>query len=706
MRKSVIDRIRSFSRRTYGRWIYQFLFVVLVILAISSSVLLFLLSSIDDNLNQINSNLVSSLKMDIESKLYDIQHYVASFSTSYLTGVLSNGFDEESLINSANGISDILKGYCRVNSLISHMHVYYPDLDIITGDQGAFKARHYYALLNKNSTEGVNEYLEYFANIHPGFSIIWRDGKPILCLTRLLRTNTITFGVIVVELDSDQLLYAVTNSQIDTTRFQNEFAVIYDGIIIATSTDSDIIGQSVDMIMSRLPETKKIVVLDSNIKKLEYVGLFNSITLDHQMFLSRVIVCTFLLFMVLFGVLTSIFFAKKNWKPVQQIMEKLDIEQVESSSDLEQVNNKIEKILNDYTYSEEKLTEYISIVSAVFLSSVLSGKKNKEQDIVDFANAFGVEFDLPCFVMVTVIGKDLEKIVSHLQCHLDFGSNLICCIQDEKLYIYVGLDDTENQQTARFVLEPYIDASEYFIGIGSKYDSLDNIIYSAREGYSLYKSGLCGIHSYSGEPLANTRYEDDEKLLDLFLKNINEKRYSQAISMIKDVFDHYFGTKEISSAELEMKFQGLKDKITSQAKNIPISAFDYSSKQALMDCTIQILGSLNDSGDHELPQKVMSIIKKNYKDSQFGLFSISQELNISNSYLSTKFKNEFGIGIAKCIGNLRMEEAKRLILTTDLPIREIALNVGFSSDIAFLRAFKRIEQTTPTNLRKQSKTNE
>ena len=267
MKNSVIDRIRSFSRRTYGRWIYQFLFVVLVILAISSSVLLFLLSSIDDNLNEINSNLVSSLKMDIESKLYDIQHYVASFSTSYLTGVLSNGFDEESLINSANGISDILKGYSRVNSLISHMHVYYPDLDIITGDQGAFKARHYYALLNNNSTEGVDEYLEYFANINSGFSIIWRDDKPILCLTRLLRTNTITFGVIVVELDSDQLLYAVTNSKIDTTRFHNEFAVIYDGIIIATSTPNDITGQSVDVIMSRLPETKKIVVMDSNIKK-------------------------------------------------------------------------------------------------------------------------------------------------------------------------------------------------------------------------------------------------------------------------------------------------------------------------------------------------------------------------------------------------------------------------------------------------------
>lgn len=702
MKESVIDRVKSFSKRTYGKWVYQILFIVMVILIISSSVLMYFLFSIDDNLNEINSNLVSFLKMDIEARLYDIQHYVASFSTSYLTGALSDGFDEESLRNSADSISDVLQGYCHVNSLISHMHVYYPDLDLMTGDIGAFKTKHYYSLLNKNSPAGMDEYLQIITNDHPGFYLAWSNGSPVLCIVRPLRTKTETFGFVVVELNGLQLLSSVNNEAIDTSRFQNEFAVIYDNYIIASSLTNSV-GQSIKDISASIPRTKKIVMLDSDTHLLKYAGVFKSITLDRQMYISRLLVCFLIVFIVLFGFFASMIFAKRNWQPVKRIMDKLNIDNENDQSGFEQLNDKIEGILRDYNSSEEKLTEYTSIISSVFLENILKEKKKDEKEIVEFANTLALEFSLPCFAIVTIVGDSLIQIMENLQKNIDYDSDIICCLMEDSLFVYVGLDDTDDQQKVKSIVETYVDANSYFVGIGSIYDSLDCIRFSAKEALSLYKSGLCGVHCYSGEPLSNNYIHDNKSILRIFLKCIEEKRYPQAISMISDVFNEYFGDGDVSSIEYEIKFHGIKDKLQQLSKDIDDSAFDYTSKESLMMSVIQVLGALNAVGDTDLPQKAMSIIRKKYNDPQFGLFSLSQELNVSNSYLSTKFKNEFGIGIARCIGNLRMDEAKRLIMTTDLPIREIATLVGFSSDIAFLRAFKRMESTTPTNMRKNIK---
>ena len=85
-----------------------------------------------------------------------------------------------------------------------------------------------------------------------------------------------------------------------------------------------------------------------------------------------------------------------------------------------------------------------------------------------------------------------------------------------------------------------------------------------------------------------------------------------------------------------------------------------------------------------------------------GLYMISDQLKVSNTYLSTSFKAKVGVGVVQYINELRIEQAKDLILTTDLSIKEIALAVGFTSDINFIRVFKKYEEKTPSSLRKES----
>ena len=84
-----------------------------------------------------------------------------------------------------------------------------------------------------------------------------------------------------------------------------------------------------------------------------------------------------------------------------------------------------------------------------------------------------------------------------------------------------------------------------------------------------------------------------------------------------------------------------------------------------------------------------------------GLYLVSEQLNASNSYLSTAFKNAYGVSLVQYLNRLRVEHAKKLILEPPMSIKEIALASGFSSDINFIRVFKKQENTTPSMLRKK-----
>lgn len=71
----------------------------------------------------------------------------------------------------------------------------------------------------------------------------------------------------------------------------------------------------------------------------------------------------------------------------------------------------------------------------------------------------------------------------------------------------------------------------------------------------------------------------------------------------------------------------------------------------------------------------------------------------SGDYLTRLFRMETGETICGYIMRLRMEEAKKLLLNTDLLIAQIAYAVGFHDEKYFLKAFRRREGVTPSDYR-------
>ncbi|MGE7110662.1 AraC family transcriptional regulator [Lysinibacillus sp. NPDC047702] len=74
-------------------------------------------------------------------------------------------------------------------------------------------------------------------------------------------------------------------------------------------------------------------------------------------------------------------------------------------------------------------------------------------------------------------------------------------------------------------------------------------------------------------------------------------------------------------------------------------------------------------------------------------------LNISTRHLLRIFKARFEVGPQVYLQQLRIEQAKKYLLTNQFSIKEIAISLGFEDEYYFSRAFKKVTNMAPSNYR-------
>ena len=107
--------------------------------------------------------------------------------------------------------------------------------------------------------------------------------------------------------------------------------------------------------------------------------------------------------------------------------------------------------------------------------------------------------------------------------------------------------------------------------------------------------------------------------------------------------------------------------------------------------------------EEELPastiERVLAYIEKTPL-SQITLKDVANNVHMNPSYLSQLFKLQLNKKFVDYITELRIEEGKRLLLTTSLRMSEIAERVGYSDLAYFSNNFKKITGFSPTDFRK------
>lgn len=113
-----------------------------------------------------------------------------------------------------------------------------------------------------------------------------------------------------------------------------------------------------------------------------------------------------------------------------------------------------------------------------------------------------------------------------------------------------------------------------------------------------------------------------------------------------------------------------------------------------------IIVTTRESKNNRLKTEVEKYINTYYYDSNLTLTSIAQKFNISPSYLTRYFKNHTGISLMRYLDNIRMEHAKKLLESTQLPLDEVVEQCGYVDKNNFIQKFKKTHGYTPIQYRK------
>ncbi|EPR13026.1 PocR ligand-binding domain-containing protein [Ruminiclostridium papyrosolvens] len=109
-------------------------------------------------------------------------------------------------------------------------------------------------------------------------------------------------------------------------------------------------------------------------------------------------------------------------------------------------------------------------------------------------------------------------------------------------------------------------------------------------------------------------------------------------------------------------------------------------------------GELLNSRENIILKPALDYIEK-YYTRNISLNNMASLCNISTSYFSKLFRRTIGDNFSNYINRIRIKKARELLETTDIPITNIALDLGFEDSGYFIKVFKKFEGVTPSKFR-------
>lgn len=203
-------------------------------------------------------------------------------------------------------------------------------------------------------------------------------------------------------------------------------------------------------------------------------------------------------------------------------------------------------------------------------------------------------------------------------------------------------------------------------------------------------------HTMNGnEELLGARFEIDFHLLAEYMESMQLLFWCNSVADknaayadLREVFDHilsrYFEKDEKSALDLQALYF--------QAAHILTSNFLVKADDTRLN--------MDDSQDRQRVRRIQNYIQANYQ-SQISLNNLSDQLYLSNAYLSKYVKKHLGLTFMEYLNNVRLFHAVDELLYTKKNMTHIALDNGFPTSAAFTKAFWDIYGEAPSEYRRK-----
>jgi AraC-like DNA-binding protein len=220
-----------------------------------------------------------------------------------------------------------------------------------------------------------------------------------------------------------------------------------------------------------------------------------------------------------------------------------------------------------------------------------------------------------------------------------------------------------------------------------------------------------------GNYLPEHQSDLDEKLVQELIQSVRKSQKDKVSIELDDLFAKF---QNLTYAECKFQLQLLFfyifkafNKVMADQElggvDLLLQKFDTLSdvKEWIYNQFITIIDSValkhsTPNRKEELAAEIFDYVKQHLQDPMLTLENIADYLVLSVSYIRLVFKETYLITLSDFIHQERLEQAKKLLISTDWPVLNIAERSGFQSKTTFFTSFKKYTGLTPNLYREQN----
>ncbi|MGB8454453.1 MAG: AraC family transcriptional regulator [Anaerocolumna sp.] len=421
-------------------------------------------------------------------------------------------------------------------------------------------------------------------------------------------------------------------------------------------------------------------------------------------------------FILFTGCILLVFLNTQIYLPLKRVVMKYN-SQDNKHNEIEMINGMMNDILKENTQMQNQILNNQQVQSDIELNYAIHSKqKISEQQAGYLLNRYG-KYRMMSIAIQNQTGEGEELFISvddylmdTMSCKSIVVNNYVhsyiipeehnldeICLSVDKYFC--------NMKPTTMVFIGISDASTDFVQLYNIYrQSYERMLYNRiplERRYSItvqdIKAAKCGSASISFEiqnTIAKYTLSGNPKDLEHTLEHIF---FSDSAVLLQDMISYYVQLASLllvvlKQANTVMEFSDFR---TTQALTVYHPVYMYY----LLLEDFKKLNAGTSQEHSKLRYEIIGYINEHYSEA-LGLDSISSHFGITPVYLSSWFKKNTGINLSVYINNIRMEEAKKLLLNhKNLKISDIAARIGISTASTFIRQFKNYAGCTPDQYR-------
>lgn len=514
-------------------------------------------------------------------------------------------------------------------------------------------------------------------------------------------------------------------------------------------------GQSGSMTRQINGESMVVTYTTSDYNGWTYVAVApTDIVLEKVDYIQK-ITLTIVVLMLVFGIMVALWLAYRNSRPIRELMEtikdSLGGETMPHDNEYDMIRGSIRRIVDNNESMKFIMDRQLPFLQAAVFEKLFKGDFHNEKDVHTVLNQAKLKLEGKRFVVLVLhiagyrdlITDDILKELmaakailknaihkhfkSRAQLH-EIGEDKVACLltfkEKDQDQIILELIDAFGR-----IYDSFYQQSDLRLSIfaGRSYAQLVDVWHSYKQAMQAmdYKNPERQLRQhivfYDSIPVDPTEYFYPLDIETRLINTIKAGDRNEVQKLLLHLYDENFGNRHLSSLmsrQLVHEMRGTLIKLLADIKvNMTVSDQEikdlfaptdlendarelYRNIENVCYAITEKIDKQKKSNNTNLIYAMIEYIQSSYMNADLSLTSIATKFNLTETYTSQFFKEQLGENFSVYLERLRMQRACELLNDHKLTISDIASQVGYNSDQAFRRAFKRVKGVQPSTYRK------